>query len=288
MDFVKKHYEKILLSVVLLGLVGALVFLPFLIISDQDTQRQMKTGILYSKVAPLPALVLTRETNVSARLQSPYKLDFSTANKLFNPLPWQKRADGTLVPVKIGLIGPEAAVVIKITPLCLILTLDSIETNEFGARYVISLERQAAVLPAQRGKRQHYASVGEKNETFTIITNAANTLTLAGGGGVTNNSANADVNGSPDNPAQLKLILLLTDTGERATLSKDKPFRRTDGYAADLKYDPEGKKWQGQRSGAILKFAGDDNIVVAINQDTVILLARSNQKKTTLTYSPSP
>jgi hypothetical protein len=32
MDFVKKHYEKILLSVVLLGLVGALVFLPFLII----------------------------------------------------------------------------------------------------------------------------------------------------------------------------------------------------------------------------------------------------------------
>lgn len=269
MDFVKKHYEKILLSVVLLGLVGALVFLPFLIISDQDTQRQMKTGILYSKVAPLPALVLTRETNVSARLQSPYKLDFSTANKLFNPLPWQKRADGTLVPVKLGLIGPEAAVVTKITPLCLILTLDSIETNEFGARYVISLERQAAVLPAQRGKRQHYASVGEKNETFTIA------------GTTTTNIA-------PDNPAQLKLILLLTDTGERATLSKDKPFRRTDGYAADLKYDPEGKKWQGQRSGAILKFAGDDNIVVAIYQDSVILKASSNGKKTTLTYSPSP
>jgi len=266
MDFVKKHYEKILLSVVLLGLVGALVFLPFLIISDQDTQRRMKEGIISVKVAPLPALDLTRETNVSARLQSPYKLDFSTTNKLFNPLPWQRRADGTLVPVKLGLIGPEAAVVTKITPLCLILTLDSIETNEFGARYVISMERQAAVLPAQRGKRQHYASVGEKNETFTI----------------------AVVNGSPDNPAQLELILQLTDTGERATLSKDKPFRRTDGYSADLKYDLEGKKWQGQRIGADLKFAGDDNIIVAINQDTMILLARSNQKKTTLTYSPSP
>jgi hypothetical protein len=130
------------------------------------------------------------------------------------------------------------------------------------------MERQAAVLPAQRGKRQHYASVGEKNETFTI----------------------ADVNGSPGDPAQLKLILQLTDTGERATLSKDKPFRRVDGYAADLKYDLEKppRTWQGQRIGADLKFAGDDNIIVAINQDTVILLARSNQKKTTLTYSPSP
>jgi hypothetical protein len=267
MDFVKKHYEKILLSVVLLGLVGALVFLPFLIISDQDTQRRMKEGIIHVKVAPLPALDLTRETNVSARLQSPYKLDFSTTNKLFNPVQWQRASDNSLIKIKTGNeIGPKAVVITKMTPLCLILTLDSIETNEFGARYVISMERQAAVLPAQRGKRQHYASVGEKNETFTI----------------------ADVNGSPGDPAQLKLILQLTDTGERAALSKDKPFRRTDGYSADLKYDPEGKKWQAQRIGADLKFAGDDNIVVAINQDTVILLARSNQKKTTLTYTPSP
>jgi len=267
MDFVKKHYEKILLSVVLLGLVGALVFLPFLIISDQDTQQRMKEGIIHVKVAPLRALDLTRETNVFERLQSPYKLDFSTTNKLFNPVQWQKAVDGSLIKIKTGNeIGPGAAVITKITPLCLILTLDSIETNEFGARYVISVERQAAVLPAQRGKRQHYASVGEKNETFTI----------------------AEVNGSPGNPAQLKLILQLTDTGERATLSKDKPFRRTDGYSADLKYDPEGKKWQGQRVGADLKFAVDDNIIVAINQDTVILLARSNQKKTTLTYTPNP
>jgi hypothetical protein len=267
MDFVKKHYEKILLSVVLLGLVGALVFLPFLIISDQDTQRRMKEGIIHVKVAPLLALDLTRETNVSARLQSPYKLDFSTTNKLFNPVPWQKAVDGSLIKIKTGNeIGPKAVGITKITPLCLILTLDSIETNEFGARYVISMERQAAVLPAQRGKRQHYASVGEKNETFTIT----------------------GTNSAPDNPAQLRLILQLTDTGEGATLSKDKPFRRTDGYSADLKYDPEGKKWQGQRINADLKFAGDDNIIVAINQDTVILLARSNQKKTTLTYSPGP
>jgi hypothetical protein len=264
MDFVKKHYEKILLSVVLLGLMGVLVFMLYLIPSDRQRLADIRLSIISHAVKPLDPLDLTRETNVSARLQSPYKLDFSTTNKLFNPVPWQRKADGTLI--KGSQAGPTAAVVTKITPLCLILTLDSIETNEFGARYVISMERQAAVLPAQRVKRQHYASVGEKNETFTI----------------------ADVNGSPGDPAQLKLILQLTDTGERATLSKDKPFRRTDGYSADLKYDLEGKKWQGQRIGADLKFAGDDNIIVAINQDTVILLARSNQKKTTLTYSPSP
>jgi len=273
MDFVKKHYEKILLSVVLLGLVGALVFLPFLIISDQDTQRRMKEGIIHVKVAPLPALDLTRETNVFERLESPYKLDFSTTNKLFNPIQWQKTADGRLIKISSSnKVGAGAAVITKITPLCLILTLDSIETNELGARYVISMERQAAALPAQRGKRQHYASVGErvgeKNDAFTL----------------------KEVNGSPADPGTLKLILQLTDTGEIATLSKDKPFRRVDGYAADLKYelDVPPKTWQGQRIGADLRFNGDDNIIVAINQDTVILLARSNQKKTTLTYIPSP
>jgi hypothetical protein len=276
MDFVKKHYEKILLSVVLLGLMGVLVFMLYLIPSDRQRLADIRLSIISRAVKPLDPLDLTRETNVSARLQSPYKLDFSATNKLFNPVQWQKTPDGRLIKIASGNeVGGGATVVTKITPLCLILTLDSIETNsiatnEFVARYVISMERQASALPAQRSKRQHYASVGEKvgekNDAFTI----------------------REVSGSLADPGTLKLIVQLTDTGERATLSKDKPFRRTDGYSADLKYDPEGKKWQGQRIGAILKFAGDDNIIVAINQDTVILLARSNQKKTTLTYSPSP
>ncbi|MFZ0829358.1 MAG: hypothetical protein WAO02_18260 [Verrucomicrobiia bacterium] len=269
MDFVKKHYEKILLTVVLLGLVGALVFLPFMIANDQQRVRDMTSVVLSPKVAPLPALDLTRQTNAFARLQAPYNLDFSATNKLFNPLQWQKRPDGSLIPAKTGLIGPDAAVVAKITPLYLVITLDSVETNaidsnEVAARYVMSVEHQAAPQPGQRVKRQHYASVGEKIDVFTI----------------------RDVKSSPDNPAQVELTLQLADTGEQVTLSRDKPFHRVDGYAADLKYDPEVKKWQSQRLGADLKFNGDDYIIVAIDRDSVILLARSNQKKTTLTYSP--
>jgi len=57
-----------------------------------------------------------------------------------------------------------------------------------------------------------------------------------------------------------------------------------DAYIAALKYSPEGKNWQDQRVGDDLKFAGDDYIVVAINQNEVVLSAKSNQKKTTLTY----
>jgi len=248
MDFVKKHYEKILLTVVLLGLVGALVFLPFLIAGDQQKVRDMTGVVLNPRVIPLPELDLTRQTNVVGRLQSSYTLDFSATNRLFNPLKWQKKPDGSLIPVKAGTIGPEAVVV-------------TTATNEMTARYEISVERQAAAVPGQRGKKKHYASLNEKIDAFQIV----------------------EVKGSPENPT---LTLQLMDTGEKVPLSKDKPFRRVDGYSADLKYDSETKKWQQQRVGSDLKFAGDDYIVVAINQDQVILSARSNQKKTTLTYSP--
>jgi hypothetical protein len=257
---------------VLLGLVGALVFLPFMIASDQQKLKDMSYGVVHPKAAPLLGLDMTRETNALARLQSTYKLDFSTTNKLFNSVPWQRTPDGRLIKNAAGNEVSLAAVT-KITPLYLILTLDSVETNpvetnELVARYAISMERQTSALLSQRGKKQHYASVGEKvgekNDAFIV----------------------RSASGSPADPGTLKLIVQLTDTGESATLSKDQPFRRVDGYSADLKYDPEKRTWQGQRVGANLKFAGDDYIIVAIDQGAVILSARSNQKKTTLNYNP--
>jgi len=263
MDFVKKHYEKILLGVVLLGLVGALVFLPYLIRHDRKVLDETRNGITSQKVEPLLPLDVTEQGNIIQRLQSPNKLDFETTNRLFNPVEWQKAKNGS--PIKIESskeVGPQAIVITQTTPLYFILTLDSVETNESGARYIIGVERQTAAKQWQRAKRQHYASIGDKNEAFTIIT----------------------VKGPPDNSTQL--ILRLTDTGEPAMLSKDKPFRRVDGYMADLKYAPEGKNWEDQRVNDVLKFAGDDYIIVAINNNEVVLSAKSNQKKTTLTYNP--
>jgi hypothetical protein len=264
MDFLKKHYEKIILSLVLLGLVGALVFLPVIISSDQQQQKELSEGMIQGKHKALQPLDLSDQDNVLQRLKSPYNLDFSTTNKLFNPMQWQKAANGYLIKIKTGSeIGGQAAVVTKITPLYLILTLDSVETNALvGARYVVGVERQASPSPSLRHKRQHYVSKGEKNDVFTLT----------------------DVKGDPANPDQL--VLKLTDTSDVATISKDKPFQRVDGYAADLQYDPEGKKWQGQRVGADLKFASDDYIIVAIHQNEVILSAASNQKKNVLPYAP--
>jgi hypothetical protein len=262
MDFVKKHYEKIILSAVLLGVVGFLAFLPFVISNDQQRQKEMGDQVVSPRVTPLPPLDLTRQTNALERLLSPANFDFSTTNKLFNPVVWKKAANGEWMKIKTGNEVVEAAAVTKITPLYLIVSFDSVETNGIAPRYVVGIERSAAPNPAMRHKRQHYISKGEKNDAFALV----------------------DVKGAPENPDQL--VLKLADTGETVVIASDKPFQRVDGYAADLKYDPENKKFPGRRVGWPLSFGGEDYIVVAIDAQGVILSNQSNQKKTTLRYAP--
>jgi hypothetical protein len=265
MDFVKKHYEKVILSAVLLGVVGFLIFLPFVIQHDVTALNEMGQTVTTPKVQPLPPLDLTRSAAISQRVKTPANFDFSTTNRLFNPLEWKKRTDGTLFPIKSGNeTGTGAAVVTKITPLYFIITFDSTETNGEAPRYVFGIERQAADKPAMRHKQQRYVSLGEKKDFFTLT----------------------EVNGDPADP--IGLVLKLTDSGDMVTVSKDKPFQRVENYAADLKYDLEKpvKNFAGLRAGSHLSFGGEDYIVVAVDADEMILSAQSNQKKTTLPYAP--
>ena len=261
MDFLKKHYEKILLSVVLLGLVGALVFMALIIPSEQEKVQRIGEGIIRGKVVALSNLDMAAESNVVVRLQSPYRIDFDTTNRLFNPMEWKKMPGGELVPVT-GL-SPQAAVVTGITPLYLILNLDSVETNELGARYVIRVERQAAKNAAMSHPQQRYVSMDDpKKDVFTLVR----------------------VIGPPENPAAL--ILRLADNSQMITLTNGVPFRRVDADAADIRYDPENLHWSGQRIGSRLKFAGDEYAIVDITSNEVVLSAQSNQKKWTLPYTP--
>ena len=233
MDFLKKHYEKILLSVVLLGLVVALVFMALIIPSEQAKVKEIGEGIIHHPGAALTNLDLTRESNAVTRLQSPYTLDFETTNRLFNPMEWKRDPiTGQLVP---AVFNPLAATVVNITPLYLVLSLDSATTNELGARYVVKVERQAAANPALRHPQSRYVSMDDpKKDVFTLV----------------------QVTGPPENP--VSLTLRLADSGQVITLTNGVPFRRADAYTADIKYDPDKLSWAGQRVGNHLKFAGDD------------------------------
>lgn len=263
MEFVKKNYEKIILSAVLVGLVGALVFLPFMIASDKQKVTDIANGMINPSVVALQDLNVTNLTDALHKVQSPYDLDLTTTNRLLNPVEWQRAADGSLIKIQNGNeVGVGAMVVTRINPLYFRLTLDGVQTNALSTVYIIGVERQAAPYPAQRRKQQRYAAVGEKKDLYTITS----------------------VDGDPANPTDLNLKL--ADSGANITLSREHPYQQVEAYTADLKYDPEKKNYPGRREGMMLTFAGDNYIIVAIHKNEVILSAQSNQKKTTLPYAP--
>lgn len=256
MDFLKNHYEKIILGVVLVGLAAAVAWLPFKIGSDKGNLEEKRQILVNPRVRPLTNLDLTISKEAIKRVSSPSAINFSEPNKLFNPMPWQKRADEQLI--RGDKVGPTAAVVTNLVPLYLRLSFDNVTTTDSGSRYVIGVTKEAAPTAAQRAKKQAYVTVNMKNDTFTLV----------------------EVKGKPEDPSAL--VLVLNDTGEQAVITRDKPFTRVDGYMADVRYPPENKFWPARRVGASVNFNGEDYNIVAINQNEVVLSAKSNGKKWTI------
>jgi hypothetical protein len=246
---------------VLSGLIGVLVFMLFYIANDQQKMSDNENGLINAPVTPLPNLDLTTNNAAMVRLQSAFSLDFDTGNKVFNPFEWQKKPDGELVKKATSIT--QVALVTDIAPLYLIISLNSVTTNELGARYAIGVEKQAADTRAKRGKQQRYVSPGDKpNDWFALL----------------------EIKGPPENPNAL--VLKMIDTGETVSISRDKPFRRVEGYMADLSYELEKKVFRGRRVGEKLSFGGTDYVIFDINQNEVVLTDQSNQKKTPLPFTP--
>src|SRR5581483_656851 len=242
MDLIKKHYEKVLLGVVLLGLTVAVALLPFIISAKRASLEEKRVNNV-PRPKPLPQLDMTLEDTALQRVQSPVKLDFTTGHNLFNPVLWQKQPDGRLVKVQTGKeIGVGALEVTDIRPLYLQVTYDSPNANG----YFIFIERQAAADARNRPKKEAFVIKGEKKEKdlFTL----------------------REVKGPPEKPTEL--VLELNETGDTFSVSPDKPFKRVEGYQADLKYGQElNKIWKNQRVGASLNFAGGQYIIVAITEN---------------------
>ena len=257
MDFLKKNYEKVLLGLVLLGLTVAVAFLPIELKQTRDKIEDAANKVLNPIVKPLPDLVTKNEDEVLHRVQTPFKLDFTSQHNLFNPVLWQQTADHRLITIQSGNeLGAGALTVTAINPLYLKLTYKAPTANG----YFVTVEDQAAPI----GKQSPHDTIVSKDSKgdYSLV----------------------DSKGPPDKPTELDLEV--KETGETITLVPDHPYRRVDGYSADLKYPPEnGWVRNGQRVNAPLVFGGARYKIVAITQSNVVVSAQSNDKKTTITFN---
>jgi hypothetical protein len=268
MQFLKKHYEKVLLSIVLLGLAAAAAALPWQVSHERDRLEEIGRNLTV-KVKPKPFKPLDEWLNTNkttlARLESPLNLQLSGPHNLFNPVQWKKTPDNVLVPIRTGSeLGPEALKVKEIQELNLSITFDvaAVVTPTEPIRYEVSIKRETDSNPRAIKKMVNFGT-GNKNDQFELLS----------------------VQGATNDPTAL--VIKLTGEFDPISISKDKPYVRPIGYAVDLVYPPGKQTFLHKRPNDQIKLEGDPETykIVAINRNEVVLSADSNKRRTIIKYN---
>lgn len=270
MQFLKKHYEKVLLSIVLLGLAAAAAALPWQVSHERDRLEEIRRNLTV-KVKPKPFKPLDDwlSTNraVLARLESPLDIELAGSHNLFNPVPWKKLPGGQLVPIRIGdELGPRAVKISQIHELKLEVSFAPVAPSADGtepAKYVVSIRRETERNP--RPTQRTTTRATPRNDLFELL----------------------DVEGPTNQPTAL--LIKLKDQFEPIKILHDKPFSQVVGYAADLEYPPGKQTFNNKRKDDQIRLEDDPELykIVAITRNEVVLSADSNKRRTVIKYDAS-
>jgi hypothetical protein len=257
MEFLKKHYEKLILSIVLLGLAGVAATLPMKVNQEKQKEEERKNSLIGAKVTPYPPIDLTTNKAILEKVKTPIHFDIAGKHNLFNPVPWIETPNGELVKVKPNTLGIGALEVTAIHPLQMIVSFDDIVptagpggTNEF--RYNVTVVREGAANPKQ-GPRAMYEGL------------------TAGGIGTLKK-----VVGPADNPTSLMLEL---PDHSMVTISKEKPFKKIIGYAADLHCELPPLDRKNTKVADTFPLGPEVYKVQAIDTNVVVLRDTKTQKQ---------
>jgi hypothetical protein len=262
MEFLKKHYEKMVLCVVLLGLAGAVLWM-------KSALEQVKTSVTTGDVsgpprrsAPPTNLDLSADQQSLAQVTNPPPLLLSGVHNLFNPVTWKRRSNGDLF--KILKTGPDALVVLNIVPLYMIITFESADPPIYHLSIQSNVDLKMPKPPPAYRVRPR---IGEKinSAPFVIL----------------------GIKGAENDPTEINLEIKAT--GEtNVWVSKSKPYQQVESYIADLKYDPDALTLLKQKAGNEIRLDNDPYNIVEITNDAVRVQARRTTKVTEIKWTNSP
>lgn len=250
MEFLKRHYEKIVLVVVLLGLAAASVWMG---VAIKDAQEKLQTPIpAPGKTAPPAPIDLSADQTALAHLTNAPQVLLSGDHNLFNPVTWKRKPNGDLM--KIVKTGPDALTITGITPLYTIIDFD--HPSGDAPIYILTVQ-QHCDLQHPNHKMTEYAKVDQKMKSGLYIIRG--------------------IKGAPNDPTDLELEL--SNTGEMVWISKGNPYKRVDSYIADMKYDPQSLTFLKKGVGDLLNLDGEEYKIIEITANTVRV--ESNRTKVT-------
>lgn len=264
MEFFRKHYEKVILSIVLLFLAVAAAYLPARV---QAVNRDIADVI--ERENPKPFTPLNTETNVAILKQSQKKLRVKLSgskHNLFNPVGWIKNKDGNLIKDRFyGMRGPEALIAKKIDPLYFSIEYDNIITNSAEIFYSFGVTRQADAKKANRRRMMRRVRIGEETDIFTL----------------------KEVKGGLARPEEFVIRLLADNREIRVSSKKSEPYLEIAGYTVDLVYRPDERKFNAKRRGDTIKIAKRWYEIVVVSENEVVVKDSITTKQTTIRVNAS-
>jgi hypothetical protein len=259
MEFLKRHYEKILLCLVLLGLAAAAVWMRMAIERTQENMAPVPAaseaperpgrggrggrGGTAAAADTLAPVDLSTDVVALAQMTNPPPIVLSGDHNLFNPVTWKRKSDGTLL--KVIKTGPSALSVTNITKLYTVISYDHASGNGSGV-YVMTIQQHSDPQHPAR-KVTEYAKKDEKMKSGLFIIRG--------------------IKGDADDPSELDLEL--PETGENVVVTKDKPYEWVDSYTADLRYEPESTTFSKVHVNDIIKLEGEQYKIVEITTNAV-------------------
>jgi hypothetical protein len=264
-EFVKSHYEKILLSVTLLGLAAAAAYLPLKI---SENQKMLESARTFTPPPPgkvkLPKPIdLSTNQVVFESVEKLPNLDLARPHNLLNPVTWKRAPDGRLIKIDSSeKEGPGALVIAKIRPLNLTITFNGAAGTGDPPRYQFTVKNEADPNRNKRANTPKLVALNAKSDFFTL----------------------KEVRGPADNPTEV--VLQLDDTKELVSVTKGKPYARVNGYSADLTYPLEANKtFLDRRVKDTIEFGEKKYKIVAIRENEVTVEAIQTTARTTIRFN---
>ena len=241
-----------MLSAVLVCLAITAAWFPIKISKEKENAQNYVVSLPTPK--ELKPIDLTTNEAALKRLQNPLTVELSGAHRLFNPVTWKQKSDGSFL--KIVSEGVDALIVTKIQPLYFELAYES----PSAPGYWIAIRHLSAKSPTRI-----YAKLNEvKKDLFTI----------------------KEVKGETNNPTEL--ILALPEIAEAVSISKEKPYKKVEAFETDLRYEPDNLPFQRKKVNDIITFGGESYKIIAITENSVRVSAISTDKRTTIALKRAP
>ena len=214
MQFIKKHYDKVILSAVLVVLLVVAVLLPLDVSSFESELQEIRQSTAGAPPIPFAPTDISTNKALLNRFASPKGPELTREHRLFNPGPWRRTSDGAIVKSEAG-GGLDALRLTNITELKLKVELGPVDTTLSRPTYRVQITNPDA-RQSQKIEPHQLGETVSRNNWFVI----------------------QRAEGSEVDPSLTGLLRVPNRPEEAITFSKSKPFERTIGYAADFFYPP--------------------------------------------------